>query len=205
MSYTTVTNSDTIQIAGTNVITSTETGPRLQNVLIDGLVTSFTVVGIVTSSQGFSGTVLTESQPKITGVGTLSNLSVSGITTSSGGIVGTLLTGTQSNVTGLGTLSSLKVASTGTTVNDLQFGSFTTSTIVGGGNSALVGTITLSGFSSVPKIFFTAIPPSGYNYWDCIIFSVGNNATSSSVPVQGRNSSGSSTSGTCTVLWFAVL
>ena len=84
-------------------------------------ITGANVTGTVANANyaAYAGTVLTNAQPNITSVGTLSSLSVTGNITSGNAnlgnlatanyIAGTLTTSSQPNITGVGTLSSLGV------------------------------------------------------------------------------------------------
>ena len=101
-------NADTASITGDAFIEGLLTVGSLSIASIDAPSAQFE--GICTAIQGFSGRLLTASQPNITGVGTLSSLSVSGICTASSGLSGTLLTASQPNITNVGTLSSLSVS-----------------------------------------------------------------------------------------------
>jgi hypothetical protein len=60
----------------------------------------------------FAGTVLTNAQPNITSVGTLTNLSVSGNITGAN-IIGTVKTAAQPNITSLGNLTGLQMGQIG--------------------------------------------------------------------------------------------
>lgn len=112
--------------------------------------------------------------------------------------------GGNKTFTGTCQAATLKVSSNGTSINNIQFGSFTSSSGIGAGATATIGTISLSGFSAVPVITLTMILPSPSNNWDGVVLSIVNGATSSSASVFAKNLNGGTTSGTVTVLWMAV-
>lgn len=87
-------------------ITVKSTGLTLKNYVFSN-VGNITVTGTVTSNQ-LAGTLLTNAQPNITSVGTLTSLSVTG-NVSANYLTGTLLTAAQPNITSVGNLATTTV------------------------------------------------------------------------------------------------
>lgn len=81
---------------------------RASNIQANSAINAVTV----TASSGFTGAILTNSQPNITSVGALSSLTVSGLISAPGGISGTLITNAQPNITSVGTIANLTVSGT---------------------------------------------------------------------------------------------
>lgn len=109
-------------------------------------------------------------------------------------------------VSGLVSATTLKAGTSGTTVaTGIQFGSITSSTVVTAGSNADIGTITLSGFGSIPNVVLTMAQPSGgANNWDRCILSINTqSSTSTSIVVTAVNTGASSTSSTCRIYWMA--
>lgn len=111
---------------------------------------------VITATGGFTGTLLTTSQPNITSVGTLTglsssgNISATGTVTGSSGLVGTLTTAAQPNITSVGTLTSLSssgnISTTGTVT----------------GSSGLVGTLSTAAQGNVTSVgTLTSLAVSG--------------------------------------------
>jgi hypothetical protein len=92
-------------------ITVKSTGLTLKNYIfsnIGNISATGTITGNVVATN-VTGTLLTNAQPNITTIGSLSSLTVTG-TVTAGNLAGTLLTNVQPNITTVGTLSGLTVA-----------------------------------------------------------------------------------------------
>ena len=115
-------------------------------------------LGNLTTSNYYSGTLVTAAQPNITSLGTLTGLSMSGGAILSGGnllsanfVTGTLTTSAQPNITSVGTLGNLSVTSNITTGNltgaNLISGNYLTGTLTTSAQPNITSTGTLSSLS----------------------------------------------------------
>ena len=100
-------------------------------------------LGNLTTSNYYSGTLITAAQPNITSLGTLTGISMSGGAILSGGnllsanfVTGTLTTSAQPNITSVGTLGNLSVTS------NITAGNLTGANLISG--NYLAGTLTTS-------------------------------------------------------------